>query len=32
MGHDPMPDLLWLAMLGGLFALTAALVRLCEGA
>ena len=27
-----MADLVWLAVLAGLFALTLALVRLCEGA
>jgi len=27
-----MPDLIWLAILGGLVALTFAFVRLCDGA
>jgi len=27
-----MSDLIWLALLGGLFALTLAFVRLCDGA
>ncbi|WP_423605134.1 hypothetical protein [Sphingomonas sp. MS122] len=31
-GTDPMLDLLWLAILGGLVALTLAFVRLCDGA